>query len=105
MSEGNSLTPKDVIPYGDRILVELATKQGIYKSSALDLVMVHEKNEKEEIGTIKSVSPTIDDKSVAAGQTVIFEKFGGWDITIGGKDYRVIHLDNVIGFINQKKNE
>ena len=90
-------------PLYDRILVERVGDEEKTKSGIIILDAAREKQQK---GKIISVGKgRVNDKGevlkldVKAGDTILFEKYGGEDITIDGKEFVILKEEGVIGVI------
>ncbi|HEX5622869.1 MAG TPA: co-chaperone GroES [Sulfuricurvum sp.] len=81
-------------PLGKRVLVqrlEEATK------TASGIIIPDNAKEKPSQGTVLAVSKEVED--VACGDTVVFGKYAGNELTIDGKAYLVIETDDLLGII------
>ncbi len=92
-------------PLGDRIVVKVAevsaekTKSGLYVPDTA--------KEKPQEGEVLAVGPgALNDKGermpmdVAAGDKVIFSKYGGTEIKIDGEEYLVMSQRDILAKIN-----
>jgi chaperonin GroES len=81
-------------PLGKRVLVqrlEEATK------TASGIIIPDNAKEKPSQGTVLAVSTEVE--NVATGDTVVFGKYAGSELTLEGKAYLVIETDDLLGII------
>ena len=95
----------NVKPLEDRIVVlpneaETTTVSG--------LVIPDTAKEKPQQGTVQAVGPgrTLDNGTVAplsikVGDTVLYSKYGGTEVSIGGKDLLILASRNVLAVIEK----
>lgn len=90
-------------PLGDRVVVrpeaaEEKTESGLYIPDTA--------KEKPQRGTIVSVGPgrvengTKIDMSVGAGDTVLYGKYAGTEITLDGEDLLIMRESDILGIID-----
>jgi chaperonin GroES len=90
-------------PLYDRILVERVGDEEKTKSGIIIPDAAREKQQKGKI--ISTGKGRVNDKGevlkldVKAGDTILFEKYGGEEITIDGKEYVILKEEGVIGVI------
>jgi chaperonin GroES len=81
-------------PLGKRVLVqrlEEATK------TASGIIIPDNAKEKPSQGTVLAVSTEVE--NVSTGDTVVFGKYAGSELTLDGKAYLVIETDDLLGII------
>ncbi|MDO9056709.1 MAG: co-chaperone GroES [Sulfuricurvum sp.] len=81
-------------PLGKRVLVqrlEEATK------TASGIIIPDNAKEKPSSGTVVAVSTEVE--NVSTGDTVVFGKYAGNELTLEGKGYLVIETDDLLGII------
>ncbi len=93
----------DVRPLSDRVIIERfeerKTKGGI--------VIPETSDNKSQKGLVVAVGPgKIEDGNLQkltlnVGDRVIFGKYSGTEVTIGGKEYLIMREDDVIGVIEE----
>jgi chaperonin GroES len=90
-------------PLHDRILVERVGEEEKTKSG---IIIPDSAREKQQKGKVIAVgNGRVNDKGevlkldVKVGDVVLFEKYGGEDITIDGKDFVVLKEEGVIGVV------
>ena len=90
-------------PLHDRIVVEAASKE---EKTAGGLYLPDAAQEKPQRGTVLAVGPgkRLDSGQMAAvdisvGDTVLYGKYGGTEVTVDGKDVIILRADDVLGVI------
>ena len=93
-------------PLHNRLLVERIDSDS---TTASGIIIPDTAKEKPQQGKVISVGPGARDKEgkvvpmeVSKGNTVLFAKFGGTDVTIDGKEYMILKEDDVLGVIEGK---
>ena len=91
-------------PLGDRLVVERVDPE---KKTASGIIIPDTAKEKPQEGKVVAVGPGHRDKSgklvpldVKKGDRVLFAKYGGADVQIGGKDYLILKADDVLGVLS-----
>jgi chaperonin GroES len=92
-------------PLHDRIVVEAAAKEEV---SAGGIILPDSAQEKPLKGTVIAVGPgkrldsgqiaTVD---IAVGDTVLYGKYAGTEVTVGGKDYLILRADDVLAVFTE----
>lgn len=87
-------------PLHDRIIVEAAAKE---ERSAGGIILPDSAQEKPQRGTVLAVGPgkRLDSGQLAAidinvGDIVLYGKYGGTEVSVGGKDYVILRADDVL---------
>ena len=87
-------------PLHDRIIVEAAAKE---ETTASGIILPDSAQEKPLRGTVLAVGPgkMLDSGSRAAvdvkeGDVVLYGKYGGTEVTVGGKDYIILRADDIL---------
>ena len=86
-------------PIGLRILVERLEEES---KTASGIIIPDNAKEKPLQGKVIAISKEVaDDENlpIEVGDTVVFAKYSGTDITIDGKEYLVLNTDDVLGKI------
>jgi chaperonin GroES len=90
-------------PLHDRIVVEAAVKE---EKTASGLYLPDAAQEKPQRGTVIAVGPgkRLDSGQLAAidikvGDTVLYGKYGGTEVTVDGKDVIILRADDVLGVV------
>jgi chaperonin GroES len=90
-------------PLEDRIVVQASEAE---ETTASGLVIPDTAKEKPQQGTVIAVGPgRVSDTGerlpldVAEGQTVVYSKYGGTEISIGGEDYLILSARDVLAIV------
>ena len=90
-------------PLHDRIVVEAAVKE---EKTASGLYLPDAAQEKPQRGTVVAVGPgkRLDSGQLSAldiqvGDTVLYGKYGGTEVTVDGKDVIILRADDVLGIV------
>ncbi len=96
----------NVKPLEDRIVVEPSEAE---TTTVSGLVIPDTAKEKPQQGKVLAVGPgrTTDDgkvvpMAVKVGDTVLYSKYGGTEVTIGGKDLLILAGRDVLAVIDKK---
>ncbi len=81
-------------PLGKRVLVERLEEA---TQTASGIIIPGTAKEKPSQGTVIAVSSEVE--NVASGDTVVFGKYAGNELTLDGKTYLVIESDDLLGII------
>jgi chaperonin GroES len=96
------LTKKDknmsvvkIKPLADRVLVE---PQAAEEKTASGIIIPDSAKEKPQKGTVVATGPgTKDDKmEVKVGDTVLYGKYAGTELTLEGKDYLIMRQSDIL---------
>ena len=86
-------------PLGDRVIVKADEAESV---TASGLYLAKETKEKPQTGTVLAVGPGKLDKHgnpmpmpVAAGERVVFGKYGGTEITVDGQEVLILRADDL----------
>ena len=90
----------DLVPLGDRLIVEASEEEDV---TASGIVLPDTAKEKPQRGSVLAVGPgAVNDRGervpldVVAGDEIIFSKFGGTDIKLDGEDYLILRESDVL---------
>ncbi len=90
-------------PLHDRIVVEAAQKE---EKTASGIILPDTAQEKPQRGKVLAVGPgkRLDSGQLAAmdvkvGDTVLYGKYGGTEVTVDGKDYVILRADDVLAIV------
>ena len=90
-------------PLEDRIVIRQADAE---QTTASGLVLVDSAQEKPQQGEVLAVGPgRVDDNGnrvpmdVAVGDTVVYSRYGGTEVTVEGEDYLVLSARDVLATI------
>jgi chaperonin GroES len=72
-------------PLGDKVLIEISEAEA--KTSG-GIILPDNAKEKPQTGKIISVGAKVE--FVKAGQVVVFDKWGGKEVKVNGKDYLIV---------------
>jgi chaperonin GroES len=81
-------------PLGKRVLVQRVEEA---TTTASGIIIPDNAKEKPSQGKVVAVSSEVD--NVAAGETVVFGKYAGSELTLEGEVYLVIDVDDLLGII------
>ena len=86
------------IPNEDRILVEAAAAE---EKTASGIIIPDTAKEKPQEGTVVAVGQGTDEKPVTlkVGDRILYGKYSGTEITIGGIEYLIMKNSDVFGTI------
>ncbi|MEA2553489.1 MAG: chaperonin GroES [Fimbriimonadaceae bacterium] len=94
-------------PLHDRIIVEAAPKE---EKTASGIILPDSAQEKPLKGTVLAVGPgkLLDSGKLAAidvkeGETVLYGKYGGTEVTVDGKDYVILRAEDVLAILTETK--
>lgn len=86
-------------PLGDKVVVEPLEEE---EKSAGGIILPDTAKKKPQEGKVVAVGPgkILDDGSRSAmavkeGDVVVYAKYGGTEVTIGGKDYVILDQDSI----------
>ncbi len=87
-------------PLGDRIIVEVLEEE---ETTVSGIVLPDTAKEKPQRGRVLAVGPgSLNDKGdrvaidLADGDEIVFSKYGGTEINIGGDDYLILRESDVL---------
>ena len=90
-------------PLGDRVIVEVVDEP---QTTASGIVLPDTAKEKSQRGTVIAVGPgkLLDNGERAAvevseGDTVMFAKYGGTEVTLDGKDLMILQERDIIAIV------
>lgn len=90
-------------PLGDRIVVKALEAE---EKTSGGIVLPDTAKERPQTGEVLAVGPgkTLDNGTVAAmevkvGDKVVYSKYGGTEIKVGGQDYMILRQDDVLGIV------
>ena len=101
------LTKVNIRPLGDRVLVKALDKEKLERSG---LIIPDTAKEKPAQGEVVSVGTGTRDEAgklvplaVKEGDTVLFSKWSGTEVTIDGEELLVVKESDIMGIIDLKK--
>ena len=90
-------------PLHDRIVVEAAPKE---EKTASGIILPDTAQEKPQKGKVLAVGPgkRLDSGQIAAldvkvGETVLYGKYGGTEVTVEGKEYIILRADDILAIV------
>ncbi len=86
-----------VKPMDDRVLVELLEEE---TKTASGIIIPDTAKEKPTMGKVIAVGTDEDLKEyIKEGDKVLFGKYGGEDITLDGKEYKIIQRSDILAIL------
>ena len=90
-------------PLGDRILVEPAEEAEVKKGGIIIPDSAKEKPQESKVVALGTGKVDDDGKKVAfevkKGDTVLVSKYGGTEIKLDGKEYKIMNSDDILAII------
>lgn len=85
-------------PLADRVLVE---PQAAEEKTASGIIIPDSAKEKPQKGTVVAVGPGTKDENmeVKKGDTVLYGKYSGTELTIHSKDYLIMRQSDILAVI------
>jgi chaperonin GroES len=96
----------DLKPLGDRVIVEVVEEE---ETTASGIVLPDTAKEKPQRGRVLAVGPGRyeDGKLVALdvseGDEIIFSKYGGTEVKIGGEEYLILRESDILAKVSTSK--
>ncbi|HRF57266.1 MAG TPA: co-chaperone GroES [Campylobacterales bacterium] len=82
-------------PLGKRILVERTEE---VTKTASGIIIPDSAKEKPQMGKVVAMAKKVEERGeIKAGNTVLFGKYAGTEITVDGKEYLVMSIDDILG--------
>ena len=95
----------DLKPLGDRLIVEILEEE---ETTASGIVLPDTAKEKPQRGKILAVGPGSRNDSgelvpmdVAEGDEIIFSKYGGTEVKLGGDELLILSARDVLAIVNK----
>ncbi len=92
-----------ITPLADRVLVEAAAAE---ETSTGGIILPDTAQEKPQQGTIVAVGPgkvsdagSLIEMTVKNGDTVLYGKYSGSDVTFDGKDYMIMRESDILAVL------
>ena len=90
-------------PLGDRVVVKTIEAETVSRGG---IVLPDSAKERPQTGEVIAVGPgkTLDNGTVAAleiqvGDKVVYSKYGGTEIKVGGEDVMILRQDDILGVV------
>lgn len=88
----------NIQPLADRVVVEPATAE---EKTSGGIIIPDTAKEKPQRGTVVAVGPGKKDEplTVKNGDTVLYGKYAGTEITIDGKDFLIMRESDIVAIV------
>jgi len=88
----------NITPLGDRVIIEPSPAE---EKTAGGIIIPDTAKEKPQRGTVVAVGPGKKDEptTVKEGQTVLYGKYAGTEISVEGKDYLIMRETDIYAVI------
>jgi len=83
-------------PLSNRVLVEREEEQ---TTTASGIIIPDNAKEKPLQGKVLAVGPDAKDEGINEGDTVVFGKYSGTEITLDGNEYLILNSDDILGIL------
>ena len=83
-------------PLANRVLVE---REEEITTTASGIIIPDNAKEKPQQGKVVAVGPDAKEEGINNGDTVVFGKYGGNEISLDGVDYLILNSDDILGLI------
>ena len=83
-------------PLANRVLVE---REEEVTTTASGIIIPDNAKEKPLQGKALAVGPDAKDEGISEGDTVVFGKYAGSEITLDGKEYLILTSDDILGLL------
>ena len=92
-----------VKPLGDRILVEAVEEQEVKQGGIIIPDSAKEKPSEAKVVALGTGKSNDDGKKVAfevkVGDVVLISKYGGTEIKVDGKEYKILNQDDILAIV------
>lgn len=85
-----------VKPLSDRVLVKLEKSE---TKSAGGIIIPDTAQEKTQIGSVVEVGDDKEVIKVKAGQKVMYDKYAGTQVKVGGEDHLIVKMSDILAVI------
>lgn len=85
-----------VKPLADRVIVKMEKSE---TKSAGGIIIPDTAQEKTQIGTVIEVGDDKDAIKVKAGQKVMYDKYAGTQVKIGGEEHLILKMSDILAII------
>ncbi|MBD2102921.1 co-chaperone GroES [Leptolyngbya sp. FACHB-261] len=99
-----SLSVSTVKPLGDRVFVKVSSKE---EKTAGGIFLPDAAQEKPQVGEISAVGPgkrnedgTRQELEVKVGDKVLYSKYAGTDIKLGGEEFVLLAEKDILAIVN-----
>ncbi|HIP61562.1 MAG TPA: co-chaperone GroES [Sulfurovum sp.] len=83
-------------PLANRVLIE---REEEVTTTASGIIIPDNAKEKPQQGTVVAVGPEAKEEGITEGDTVVFGKYSGSEISLDGVDYLILNTDDILGMI------
>ncbi|KIM06974.1 MAG: molecular chaperone GroES [Sulfurovum sp. FS06-10] len=83
-------------PLGNRVLIK---REAQVNTTASGIIIPDSAKEKPLEGKVVAVGKEAIEAGLSEGDTVVFPKYGGTEITIAGIEYLIMSSDDILGVI------
>ncbi len=83
-------------PLANRVLVE---REEEVTTTASGIIIPDNAKEKPLQGKVLAVGPDAKEEGINEGDTVVFGKYAGSEITLDGKEYLILNSDDILGLL------
>lgn len=90
------MTPETVQPLGSRVLIRILAEDSV---TASGLVIPDTAKEKGQRGEVVAVGDDEEASKVAVGDRVLFAKYSGTDLSLGGDDHLIMDVADLLAVI------
>jgi chaperonin GroES len=90
------MTPETVVPLGSRVLVKILAEDSV---TASGLVIPDTAKEKGQKGEVVAVGDDEDMIKVKVGDRVLFAKYAGTELSLGGTPHLLIESSDLLAVI------
>ena len=85
-----------VKPLADRVIVKLEKSE---TKSAGGIIIPDTAQEKTQIGKVVEIGDDKDVIKVSAGQKVMYDKYAGTQVKIGGEEHLILKMSDILAII------
>ncbi len=87
----------NIKPLDDRVLIEPMAEE---EKTASGIIIPDTAKEKPRMGTVIAVGTDEDlQEHIKEGNKVLFAKYGGEDITVDGKEYKIVQRSDILAIV------
>jgi chaperonin GroES len=83
-------------PIGDRVLVKM---EEVEEKTASGLFIPQTAQEKTQTGTVEAIGDDKDVITVKKGDKVMYDKYAGTNVTIDGKEFLLVKMQDIMAVI------
>ncbi|MDQ3966600.1 MAG: co-chaperone GroES [Actinomycetota bacterium] len=85
-------------PLGERALVKVVERE---ERTSSGIVLPDTAKEKPQMAEVVAVGEIEDGVEVNEGDTIVFAKYSGTEITLDGEDYMILDADDILGVVEE----